>query len=180
MSSCISFHRRDDLQSVPLQAFFQSFPSANSGIVYVPDSHPTPSASLPGFGVFLWFFLVGLVWCRLRGVARLARFVACMRKACITIHGGRWPRQPPPPLGIIIIMVFKIPRFLGVGRSPVQRPWMQCCTDPSTLPHSPPAAVKTTARMKRVGGQPYCHTNAVDVGRPNASCLFGALCARIF
>ena len=55
----------------------------NSGMFYVPDSHPTPSASLSGFGVFLWFFSVGLVWFRLRGVARLAPALllhaSCMR-----------------------------------------------------------------------------------------------------
>ena len=51
---------------------------------------------------FLWFFLVGRSGrCRLRGVARLALlcFAVCMHNACITIDGGRWPRQPPPPLG---------------------------------------------------------------------------------
>ena len=32
----------------------------NSGMFHVPDSHPTPSASLSGFGVLLCFFL-GLV-----------------------------------------------------------------------------------------------------------------------
>ena len=70
--------------------------SVNSGIVYVPDSHPTPSASLSGFGVLFWSVLVGLVL-RLRGAAPC--FVACVRNACITTDGGRWPRQPPPPLG---------------------------------------------------------------------------------
>ena len=51
--------------------------SVNSGMFQVPDSHPTPSASLSGFGVFLsWYFLVGLVL-RLRGggLASLCRFL---------------------------------------------------------------------------------------------------------
>ena len=50
----------------------------NSGIIYVPDSHPTPSASLSGFGVFLWFFfgLVGRCPLRRRCFAGLLAFVA--------------------------------------------------------------------------------------------------------
>ena len=96
----------------------------NSGIIYVPDSHPTPSASRSGFGVFLWFFLVWSVAVLFGGVARLARFccfAVCMHNACITIDGGRWPRQPPPPLGSSL-QLSKSPRFLGQGRQPATCP----------------------------------------------------------
>ena len=60
-----------------------SFQSVNSGIVYVPDSHPTPSASLSGFGVFLWFFF-GLVGrCPLRRRCSLGSLLLLCAVACI-------------------------------------------------------------------------------------------------
>ena len=70
--------------------------------VVCPGFAPNPFCFSFWFWSFLWFFLVGRSGrCRLRGVARLAPLLLllCMRKACIIRDGGRWPRQPPPPLG---------------------------------------------------------------------------------
>ena len=68
------------------------------GTLYVPDWHPTPSFASSGFGVSLLVFGRSGLVLRLRGAA--LPLCCCMRKACIIRHGGRWPRQPPPPLGL--------------------------------------------------------------------------------
>ena len=144
---------------------WKSFRFVNSGIVYVPDSHPTPSASFRFWGFSFGSFLVGLVGrCRLRGVASLGSLpllLCCsMRHACVTSYGRRWPRQPPPPLGLSLLL-FRSPRVLGQGRRPAVRPSLNALLSRPGLPTSIRQSLKARARMMEVGErQPYCHTNA--------------------
>ena len=149
----------------------------NSGMFHVPDSHPTPSASLSVFWGF-FFGRSGLVLC-LRGVARLACFVACMRKACITSHGGSEARHLTPPLGSSLQLSL---RFLGFrcGAESRMAPLENAILISSHLPALLRQPLKARARMRRAGEQPYCHTNAWTMVLLKSRCLFGARCTRIF
>ena len=76
---------------------------------------------------------------RLRG----ARLLLLLYKynACIARDGERWPRQPPPPIRIIIINVLAHPRRLSAELrekvAPLEMPPGAVCTSlPSAVPQS--------------------------------------------
>ena len=124
----------------------------NSGMFQVPDSHPTPSVFPSGFG---GSFLVGLVFRRCPLRRRCFAWLLCCFcmhafNACITRYGGRWPRQPPPPLRSSL-QLFRIPRVLGQGRCPAELP-TQCSAEPSWPPHFCPADPQSEGPNDRSGG----------------------------
>ena len=69
--------------------------SVNSGIVYVPDSHPTPFRFF--WGLFLVYFWSVFLRPRWRRCSCLLYALHC--NACITSDGRRWTIHPPPPIG---------------------------------------------------------------------------------
>ena len=118
---------------------------------------------------FFWVFSFGPFWSVTRkGLVSspsrrsLACLVAaCTHNACVTIAGGRQPRQLPPPNRIITTNVLRPPRILGEGRqkkvAPLEMAPRAVCTSPLR-----PAVPQSVARKTEVGKQLYCHTNAVD------------------
>ena len=67
--------------------------------VLCPGFAPNPFCLSSGFGVLLWF-LFGRSGRSSPSRRWLLRCFS-VRHACITRYGGRWPRQPPPPLGLL-------------------------------------------------------------------------------
>ena len=89
----------------------------NSGIFYVPDSHPTPSASSGMVSGFLiWSVFGRCCFVVVGGAARFCCLACSTYNACITRYGGSEARHLTPPNKIIMTIVFKNSRLLGVGR----------------------------------------------------------------
>ena len=116
------------------------------------------------WGFFLWSFLVGLVLSPSRRCAwLLALLLLSMHNACVTRHGGRWTRHPPPPIGLLSQLSLRSPRVLGQGRNPVHAPLIMR----ALIRPGPPTSLRRVTKRdpeREVGEQPYCHTNAVDNG----------------
>ena len=135
------------------------------------------------FPFWFWGFFFGSFWsvwsvafaAVLGSFALVAACIQCMHNKT----RGEVDDTSTPSTRIITIIVFKIPRILDQGRSPAAHPLHNV----QQIRPGPPTSLRRATKRgpeREVGRQPYCHTNAVDVGRPKPSCLFGALCARIF
>ena len=150
----------------------------NSGIVSCPGFAPNPFLC---FFLFWGCFFLGLVGLSSSSSleALLAFVAASTCNACVTTDGGRWPRQPPPPLGLLSQLSLG---FLGFRCGTMARtaPLDNAVQSRPHLPALLRQSLKARARMRRAGEQPYCHTNAWTMVLLKSSCLFGAHCARIF
>ena len=128
------------------------FGLVNFGTLLCPGFAPNPFLCF-----FFWFWGFSLVCFGRSGLSSPSRRCSLLRckhacNACITTHGGRWPRQPPPPIGSLSQFVFKSPRFLGQGRSPAACPLLAMCTRSVLVPPLPSAEPQSVARKGKWGG----------------------------
>ena len=126
-----------------------SLKCVNSGIIYVPDSHPTPSASLSGFGVFFlgpFWSVWSVAFAAL--LARLLAFALLLHASCMRNDRRREVDDTSTPsIRFIITIVFKIPRILGVGRQERMTPFKMS----SGAVHSSPLPSAVSQRVTRKG-----------------------------
>ena len=78
-----------------------------------------------------------------------------------------------PPFRIITIATLGLLGFRP-GTMTRSAPFIQCTAESSWPPCSPPADPQSEDPNEESRGQPYCHANALDIGRPNPVCLLGA------
>ena len=94
--------------------------SVNSGIVYVPDSHPTPFCFFWGFGFWSIFGRSGSS--SSMEALRFALLQHCTYNACITSEAGGG-QDSHPRHRITITIAFRIPRILGEERATRNAPF---------------------------------------------------------
>ena len=122
----------------------------------VEQSHPTPSASLSGFGVFfLWSFFGRSGRCRLRGVASLGSLpllLCCsMRNACVTRRREVDKTSTPSTRIIITTIVLSLLGFWTRDGVPLHTPYIMCSRS-VLVPPLPSAEPQSVARKGKWGG----------------------------
>ena len=87
-----------EFASLPTLLGKHHFEIVNSGIIYVPDLHPTPFCFFWGFFlVYFWSVFRRPRWRRSLGFLLVAALHAF--NACVTTYGGSEARHLTPPLG---------------------------------------------------------------------------------